>query len=887
MMRARICPALLCGALLAAASAVSVPAPAAAERHVAIVVDTSGSMDGNDPKLYTRQFSQILADLLDEGDRLTVIRMAGSERFCSGAANRSLALRLDPADREGFKQRLYAWVAHNTETNFVSAIRTALDVLPRDPEIPRLLLVIADSGGLGGCEGRLTDELKALRRSGAMIAAINLGSTAGAFDSNPAFTFTTPALDSQQLIEAVARVYQQFLGAKRVQTGQVRGPIRVEIAPHVSRAFLVVAADGPVDRVVESSGNPGARSIDANYRGGGETVGGDGVRRGYRIVRLERPRPGRWSFEVPGLRATGGFMLVQDFRIGVRLLSPTVVDGAPSLLRAELYDEETGAAIRDTAGLTGLDLEAEVDGKKVRLHDDGTSGDETAGDGIFSAQVELSGPGKKNLDVHIESDVLDRDRTLEVEVVEGGWELTVTSPPSGHAGAEVELSVVATPLGQVAGLEAPRQIEVEAGGETVVLSPESAGGPERRYSGSFVPPEPGSLSLTYRPVGGARAEAVSAPLEILAGGWELVVTSPPSARAGEAVELSVVATPLGGATTLPPPERIEVATGSGAVELLPQGPEARGEGGGEGRRYAGSWTPPVPGSYHLDYLPIGSQAPAVGAPLEVRGVLRFGELPAHQLGPVTGGSEVFGELDLSSAEVRGSHELALTTDFPGARTVLEIDTGAGWQPLGREAVILSFAEGGPRRFPLRLRVGSCPPALSREESFHIEIRAAGEATPLAAVPLGAEVLPDPWLHCWWPALAALAGALLVGVLIHGWWSPSRFGPKVGVVLSPEEDLDEGFFHPVRATRGTGSGFYRDATAYICPDFRLSGKARGAIARLRAHGASVRIRPEGGGRIFRLTADGEWEALPAEESGVHFGCPYRNDLGSIFFAVRKA
>src|SRR6185436_13802711 len=107
-------------------------------------------------------------------------------------------------------------------------------------------------------------------------AAINLGGASGAFDRNPAFDFTTSALDAQELIGAVALVYQRFLGAKKVQTGRVRDEIRVEIAPFVEEAFLVVAADGPIGGVAQEPGNPAAQAIDLNHRGGGATQGLDG-----------------------------------------------------------------------------------------------------------------------------------------------------------------------------------------------------------------------------------------------------------------------------------------------------------------------------------------------------------------------------------------------------------------------------------------------------------------------------------------------------------------------------------------------------------------------------------------------------------------------------------
>jgi hypothetical protein len=109
---------------------------------------------------------------------------------------------------------------------------------------------------------------------------------------------------------------------------------------------------------------------------------------------------------------------------------------------------------------------------------------------------------------------------------------------------------------------------------------------------------------------------------------------------------------------------------------------------------------------------------------------------------------------------------------------------------------------------------------------------------------------------------------------------------LGVVLSPEEDMNEGFFYPIKAERGTGSRFYKDARAYICQDFRLSGKAKGALVRLRASGKRVYLSPAHGMAVYRQNLEGEWDELPTEETLMHFGVSYKNALGTLFFELRN-
>ncbi len=777
--------------LLAFALAWPAALPARAEgRHVAIILDTSGSMDSNDQPRYTVQLSQVISDLLADGDELNVIRML-DDASCSAGPSSSLVVTLDPADRDDFKRRLDAEIHNTTGTYFAGAIRTAAGLLPADPTKQRMLLFIADSGGLGGCESELTDELLRLKKTGVTIAAINLGSSGGAFDSNPAFDFTTAALDAQGLIEAVAKVYQRFLGSKKVQTGRVQGPIQVQIAPMVDEAFLVVAADGALPAIEQGSGNPRADAVDLNHRGGGRTPGLDGRTRVYRIVRLERPAPGHWTFTVPGLTDTAGWMLLQDSSVGLRLVSsPEIPKGMSVPVEVEIYDQKTGKRLTDPSLLPGLQVTMDVEGQPVTFRDDGTNGDRQAGDGIFTATPTFHQVGPQQLPVHLESDVLDRTVTIDTRVIEAAWALTVETPPRAPVDKPVRLAVELRPIGSV--------------------------------------------------------------------------------------------------TELKPPQKIDALTGGPAFELRDDGTQGDQRAGD--RVYSRLWTPTQVGSVVIDYQPVGgSVAPKATAPLQVLGQVDLGKPAAVHLGQARSSTEVADRLDLGTAKVRGEFDVKVSSSFALDRSVLEIDLGNGWVPLGKEPKVLRLAEAGPRSWPVRLRVGECPEGNPAGHDFAITLETVdASGKPLRAVaPLQVEVVPDPWLHCWWPVIAAGLGLLLAAVVFHGYWSPSRFPARLGVVLSPEEDITEGFFHPIRAQRGSGSGFYKDARIYILQDFRLSKKPRSAVARLRADSKLVRLQPVHGSPVWRQNAEGVWEQLPPGESTARFGDLYRNDTGTLFFQIRNA
>jgi hypothetical protein len=739
-------------------------------RHIAIIIDTSGSMSGSDKPRYTVQLSQIISELVDKDDKLDIIHLGGST--CSAGPSSSLVLPLNQADRNGFKQQLDQMITYSGGNDFAAPIRTAIQLLSYDRNKQRMLLIIADSGGLDCDES--WDELTKLHDSGAIVAAINIGSNAGAFDTSPAFDFTTAALDSEKLVAAVAQIYQKFLGAKQVQTGVVQQSIEIQIAPFVTEAFLVIAADGTVNALQQMTGNPPAKHIALNHSKG-QTTGQDGRTRHYQIARLESPASGHWRFKVPGLSDKAGWMLIQDSAISVRFISPPVIaKGRITPIEIELYDKKTGQRITDPSRLTGLDLQLNIEGQKVRFNDDGIEGDRKPRDGILTGQVTFNKIGKQQITAHLQSDFLDRKISLKTEIIETAWKLEITSPSKAEISSPVTLSVRLHPIGRLSDLTPPKHIEVITGDVPVIL----------RDNGDV---------------------------------------------------------------------------------------------------YSGTWTPFDLGKRQLHYIPIGGTRSApIDAEIEIIGSLKFGKPVPIDLGQLRSHATKLGIFDLSTAEIKGHFQVQISTDYAISGTALEIDTGEGWIDLDNQPVKLQLNQGDNLIWPLRLRTGRCPAGSPANEKFKLIVESL-DKTQRSEIILSVEIFEEPWLTCWWPVIAIVIGGLFLMFVIYGIISPTRFSPRLGVVLSPEEDINEGFFHPIRAQRGTGSGFYRDARVYICQDFRLSNKPSGALARLRAHD---HIQPVGGNTLSRQTADGKWENLPPEETKARFGVVYKDEMGTLFFEIRN-
>jgi hypothetical protein len=117
-----------------------------------------------------------------------------------------------------------------------------------------------------------------------------------------------------------------------------------------------------------------------------------------------------------------------------------------------------------------------------------------------------------------------------------------------------------------------------------------------------------------------------------------------------------------------------------------------------------------------------------------------------------------------------------------------------------------------------------------------------------------------WERWGWLILLILAILVLLFIIL-GFILPERFQPTLALVFVPERDeLDEHTPQPVKQWKGVGIGFYRNARAYLHANYRLSGKAQGALACLEAVKNGVRIIPKGSS-LFRENLDGDWDEVP--------------------------
>nr|VFK58076.1 MAG: hypothetical protein BECKUNK1418G_GA0071005_10024 [Candidatus Kentron sp. UNK] len=387
-----------------------------------------------------------------------------------------------------------------------------------------------------------------------------------------------------------------------------------------------------------------------------------------------------------------------------------------------------------------------------------------------------------------------------------------------------------------------------------------------------------SHSLTHRRV---------FPMDVVNASWRLEPHVPEAVFMGDPIPLLVAIRPKGQPDLLSPPDRIEASIGSRVVTLRDdgiQGDTVAGDGD-----YTGIWRPRMTGEANIVFTAYGgSPAAPVGKPVAVSGVLDLGEANPMDFGTIESHTESKALLDLLSATVKGRYPLRIESDIDIGGAVAEIKIEEDWVYLNTGAVEIELSHDGPRTWPVRVRAAWCLPNTEIPEPFHLTISGQGPGgQPVELqIPVSVAVSPSTWWECWWWIVVIVILIALCLFIIYGYIWPARFPSEAGVQISPEEDMSEGFLHPIRGTRGSGAGFYRHARIYLQPDFRLSRHHQGAMAKLVAGRGTIHLSPVGGSLIEWQGADGDWLALGDEGSFFMPGVMYRGGEEQVFFELRS-
>ena len=750
-------------------------------KRVAVVVDTSTSMQSADSYRYGVLLPQVISDLLGLKDAMAVVRFPHDQDSCGSGVDLSLLRTIDKNNRSISKSDLDWFLAYNTGTYFTSAVQTAINFIGFDKDIPRLILLLVDSGGFSECESSaLLPKLRNLRSSGVTTAVVNLDSDSGAFASYVrAFSVIRSARNPQEFIDAVASIYQEFLGSNSIRKAD-SGPIEFELSPGVREAFVIVMADSHI-LLSSDAGNPGAEKVDLSYRGGGSVVGLDGIRRAYKIARLVRPQNGAWQFNRTA-SASSAWTIIIDSALGFRILAQgPFVSGHKQKINVQLVNEETGEPIRNLQPDSKLELTMRVDGEEIVFAPTNYT------EAIFQGTINPRDKGRKDLSFEITTDNIKKTRSAAIDIVQVAWRIVVS---------ELNESPVVN--------------------KKVLLQAELRG-----------------------------------------------------LGAGRAVE---------------PPNELWIPE----LQIRLRDDGIDGDRIANDNVFGGIWVPSKigPESFNIEPAEVGQNIASAVVKTEVIGELQL-QGARIKFGSLSSGETATNTLDLRGSQIKGQFKLEATSNWNDTAIVFELFDGEKWLRLGQTGSKITVSDSSSLVWPLRVRVGRCPCDTSAT-SLGIQLRAWGSGIEEQEIvlPLRLMILEDAWLQCWWEFVVVVLVVILLVFFFYGYIYPSHFPLRFGVQMSDRLDVSEGFFHPIRGTRGVGIGLYRNAECYICSDYRLSSRSRGGLVRLRAGGVEVYIQPVRGQRMMRQSVDGSWEPLSSSEVPVRYGVIYRNEDKTIFFEFRN-
>jgi hypothetical protein len=134
---------------------------------------------------------------------------------------------------------------------------------------------------------------------------------------------------------------------------------------------------------------------------------------------------------------------------------------------------------------------------------------------------------------------------------------------------------------------------------------------------------------------------------------------------------------------------------------------------------------------------------------------------------------------------------------------------------------------------------------------------------------------------WGRLLLALLVLAVIAFFVYGYIKPQRFPKDLALTFVPTYDELDQTPQPLRQWRGVGIGFYRDAQAFLHPDFRISGKSNGSMGKLTAREKEVWVTPTSN-TIFREVQPTEWEQISPEGRAARATVVYRvGELGPFF------
>ena len=475
---------------------------------VILILDNSGSMESNDPDGLRFTAARLFASLLDVGDSIGVLTFSTDSHWITEG--------LVAIENNRQKSDLVTGV-HPAAPDGYTDVKTAFDEvakLLRSSDIPaeNLTVVLLTDGKPEIAQPYMAYEdetLGVIRNLGLPVLSIALTPGAKTPFLNRVAAETggavIPAKTASDLLDAYLEVFGRVKDRTVIGAGTISAPgqavlnINPSLAPYLDQVSFIISKPSSVD---DRLFGPGNRAITNDLS---EVIFAVTEDARFAVVTLAQPAPGDWYFDLSGSGdAQVRAILHSRLRLAIDAPGGLHETGTSLPIVVRLVEEQRNGEIISILGEADFSaLITRPDGAQEsldRFYDDGTHGDQQAGDGRYTRlYMNTDQPGTYAIALQGWKGVVPVSRNTYVEAVEFP-EIILNAPLDSYydiRDTDLLLQIhleggdpgILDAGGVIAWVTAPS-------GNTHEVPLSEAGG---AYSGNFRPVEDGLYIVTFTP----------------------------------------------------------------------------------------------------------------------------------------------------------------------------------------------------------------------------------------------------------------------------------------------------------------------------------------------------------------------------------------------------
>jgi hypothetical protein len=259
-------------------------------------------------------------------------------------------------------------------------------------------------GEVANASARLTAaELKQLAAMGAEVRAIVFGRGKTEFLERSGLT-PSRAAGPAQLVESFTDAFRGIVKAPYKVHAPVATQPQFEMKRWIDEAWIVVYGDTTLGAVSLETPNG---KVDANYAQEVWATAG-----AYKVAHLDSPAPGKYKVNVAGGGPNVTYGVVQRSSVKAYYLGPSEgATGVPIRVVAGLRALPDGPEIPESEFGEKVQMTLHSGGESLTMYDDGSNGDEKAGDGRYSAMLTLREAGDSRVEITAKNSFLNQSAT--------------------------------------------------------------------------------------------------------------------------------------------------------------------------------------------------------------------------------------------------------------------------------------------------------------------------------------------------------------------------------------------------------------------------------------------------------------------------------------------